>query len=258
LSEAVKLMTYNIYDGAPGERRELVTRVIAAEQPDVLVLCECNDFERDGQRALHELEQALDMRGLLLTVDSGYHLALFVRRMQVRAFHRLSGQFQHGAFLAELSHGGRELSVIGTHLCPFGGEARLLEARRLAARVQGELALLGDLNALSPHDAAHHDPGAWLARYRARHQLGDDPRRLDTRALSVLEQAGLQDLFLRAHPGAVATTRPTRLLSDRPAQRLDYVLATAPLADRLQDCRVVDGEAAQLASDHLPVIARLA
>jgi exodeoxyribonuclease-3 len=256
----MKLMTYNIYDGAPDGRRELVAGVIAAEQPDVLVLCECNDFERDGQRALHDLERTLDMRGLLLTVPSGYHLALFVRQplVQVRAFHRLSGQFQHGAFLAELSHAGRELSVIGTHLCPFGGEARLLEARRIAARVQGELALLGDLNALSPHDAPHHDPATWPARYRARHQLGDNPARLDTRAMSVLQQAGLQDLLLRAHPDIRVTTRPTRLLSDRPAQRLDYVLATAPLAKRLRDCRVIDGEAAQLASDHLPVIAMLA
>ncbi|MDD9935322.1 MAG: hypothetical protein OXT09_17045 [Myxococcales bacterium] len=75
--------------------------------------------------------------------------------------------------------------------------------------------------------------------------------------MNILTYNILEDLFLRAHPGGWRPTRPTDLLADRPRQRLDYALASADLAARLQACEPIDTPASRRASDHLPLLACL-
>ena len=255
----LRFMGYNILDGgldaSGASRRDAIAAVIDAQRPDVLVLCECNGFEDDDQRAVDDLERRLDMRGRLLALDSGYHLALFVRDVQLRTFEAVGGVFHHGAFVATIGRDGREMTLVGTHLCPFSGETRLQEARQLASYARGSALLVGDLNSLSAHDDAHHAVDALPPRYRTRHLIAESEQ-ADTRALSALEDAGLLDLAVLA--GAQwQPTRPTQLLPDRPRQRLDYLLATEPVARSLRGYAVIDHPRAQRASDHLPVIATL-
>jgi exodeoxyribonuclease-3 len=256
-------MTYNIEDGGRDgestERLRLIASVIAGARPDLLVLAECNHFDEDGERPLRALADELGMRGELATVDSGYHLALLLRRGgSLHDLRVLRSGFHHGALVADVTVEGLDLTVIGTHLNPFAPEARVIEARRLAALANGgRVALLGDLNSLSSRDRPRYEPSTWAPRDRARHLAPGGDERIDTDAIDVLEQAGFHDLFHRANPGTFAPTRPTERLSDRPSQRLDYILATEPLALRLRSASVVGAGDALRASDHLPVVADL-
>jgi endonuclease/exonuclease/phosphatase family metal-dependent hydrolase len=255
----MRVMTYNIYDGGLDDgspaRRECITRVIVSARPDVLVLCECNDFDRDDRAALRALERQTGMSGRLMTVDSGYHLALLVRDLPIASFEEHREGFRHGAFRAQLQTDQGELTVIGTHLCPFEAATRRDEARRLVDLSSDRSVLLGDLNALAASDLPHYSPNQWPERYLRRHQGDETHPSLDTGAVALLEAAGLVDLQRRAEPGRWRATRPTSLLADRPRQRLDYILATPPVAAHLSQFDVIDHDDAQRASDHLPLVA---
>jgi exodeoxyribonuclease-3 len=106
--------------------------------------------------------------------------------------------------------------------------------------------VLGDLN-----NPRADDPGvaegfaAWPARRRARHGGSG----VDDRLFGVLEQGGYVDLFRRLHPGEPGPTVPSTNL------RLDYVFATADLAERAVACEVRRAPEIERASDHLPVVA---
>ncbi|HVZ33397.1 MAG TPA: endonuclease/exonuclease/phosphatase family protein, partial [Polyangiaceae bacterium] len=162
-------MTYNILrggrDGDDDTRLGKICALIRSVAPDLLVLNECNDFEREGFRALYEVEREIGMRGVLAPAGSGFHVALFVREAQLIETKLLQREVHHAALAATIELRGRRLVLVGAHLCPFGGELRLGEVQHLARFVRGEeVLLLGDLNSLSPSDT--YQTSNWLPRHR--------------------------------------------------------------------------------------------
>jgi exodeoxyribonuclease III len=254
----MRLMTYNILtggvDGAGAGRLEKIRDVIRSVGPDVLVLNECNGFERNGSRAMYWLEGELGMRGVLAQAQTGFHVAVFLRQGRLLETQSLSREVHHAVLSATIDVGGLTVKVIGAHLCPFGGDARLLEVQHLIRFLREEhVFILGDLNALSPHDSGRYDPGGWLPRRRARHVFAEPHGRLDTRAISMLEGTELVDV-LRAR-GNDAPTVLTRLGEDweNYQARIDYVFATAKGAERVRRAERVDGALVESASDHYPL-----
>jgi exodeoxyribonuclease III len=254
----VRLMTYNILRGGKDAdsdaRLAAVCRLIRQVAPDILVLQECNDFERDGMRTFHRVERELGMRGVLSPAHSGFHVALFVRHAQLIETRLLEREMHHASLAAHLELGSFRCVVVGAHLCPFGGELRLAEARILSRFVREEnVFVLGDLNSISPHDAAAQRTDQWRPRHRARHQLPGTGGQLDTRAISALEECGLTDTFRAA--GASAPTAQTRFCPtwQNFQVRIDYVLASPAAADRVTRVELIDGELADQASDHYPL-----
>jgi len=254
----MRLMTYNVLTGGRDATSEArlasLVRVIQGVAPDVLVLNECNGFEQEGCRTLYRLEAELGMRGVLARAESGFHVALFHRRGRLLEARCLSRELHHAVLAARLELDGLVLGVIGAHLCPFGGEARLLEVQHLIRFLRDEhVFVLGDMNALSPHDAARHEPGRWLPRRRARHVIAESGGRLDTRAISALEGAELVDVFRRA--GNDAPTCLTRLGAEWQDYqvRIDYVFGTPAAAARVTRAERVDGDLVEAASDHYPL-----
>jgi exodeoxyribonuclease III len=258
----MRLMTYNILRGGrdadSAARLERISTLIRRVAPDVLVLNECNDFERDGHRTLHQLERELGMRAVLAPASSGYHVALFLRGAQLLQTHLLDGELHHSAIGARLALGDVQLSIVAAHLCPFSGETRVAEAQLLTRFLaDGHALLLGDLNALSPHDAPQLQPERWLPRRRVRHELPGSGGLLDTRAISVLEAAGMVDLARAA--GASAPTVQTPLCPGWQDYqlRIDYAFATLGAAERVQRVERIDGALADTASDHYPLLVEL-
>jgi exodeoxyribonuclease III len=254
----MRLMTYNILtggvDGALAGRLDQIAEVIRGVGPDVLVLNECNGFERNGSRTLYWLEGELGMRGVLAQAETGFHVAVFLRRGRLLETQCLSREVHHAVLSATIDVAGTVVKVIGAHLCPFGGDARLLEVQHLIRFLRGEhVFILGDLNALSPHDAGRFDPRGWLPRRRARHVLAEPHGKLDTRAISMLEGAELVDV-LRAQ-GNDAPTVLTQLGEDwqNYQARIDYVFATTRAAERVRRAERVDGALVESASDHYPL-----
>jgi exodeoxyribonuclease-3 len=220
-------MTYNIKDGGRPDRLDAVIDVITAHRPDILALQELRGFD---QAALDRLSTATGMAAYLARPRSGQPVAVLVREGHaVEAARRVRGPFHHAAAEVTVTTDQGPLTVIGTHLCPYSGTWRLAEAHALARRVDpdGLLLLMGDLN----------------------------PRPVDTRAVGALTGAGLVDLF---RPGGGDYSVPTQLDGTEFAPaRLDYLLATEPLAALARSFRIVTGGAADTASDHYPVLAEL-
>jgi endonuclease/exonuclease/phosphatase family metal-dependent hydrolase len=153
------------------------------------------------------------------------------------------------------------LTVVSTHLDPYSGGRRRMEADWLAAAVRraGPLTLVaGDLNTLDP-TVDHTERLAGLPDLYRRRHLRRDGRTVDTRAVSRLLGAGLVDLW--PHTGGAepdGLTVPTRHGgAEFAAMRLDYLLATPAVAALTRRVRVVRDGAADRASDHYPVVADL-
>src|ERR1044071_6316066 len=148
---ALRLMTYNVLTGGryadgPG-RLALIADTIRSVNPDLLVLNECNGFEQDGYRALFRLEAELGMRGILAPAESGFHVAFFHRVGRVTEARLLSREVHHAVLAVTLELAGTTLRVIGAHLCPFGGDARLLEVQHLIRFLKEDNVIIaGDLN----------------------------------------------------------------------------------------------------------------
>src|SRR6185295_2784640 len=248
-------MTYNILRGGRGgdgdARLGQVCALIRRVAPDLLVLNECNDFERDGCRNFHRLERELGMRGLFAPASSGYHVALFLRHAQPVEVRLLDREVHHSAIAATLDLGEFRCTLVGAHLCPFSGEVRVGEAQQLTRFLgEGHVFLLGDLNSVSPHDAASLRTDDWLPRRRVRHELAGSPGVLDTRAVATIETCGLVDTFRAA--GARSATVQTPLCPGHQSYqaRIDYIFASLGAAERVQRVQRIDGALADSASDH--------
>jgi endonuclease/exonuclease/phosphatase family metal-dependent hydrolase len=265
----MRLMTYNILtggrDGIDDSRLAKACELIRGVQPDVLVLNECNGFDDRGFRTLYQVEDALGMRGVLAHASTGYHVALFVRGARIVETHCLDADVHHAVLAATLEVEGRRIVVVGAHLSPFGGEARLVEVQHLIRFLREDDAfVLGDLNSLSPRDTASCRVDDWLPRRRARHLLFDGSLpgssgkaalpQLDTRAVAALEHSDLVDLFASPE-GAFSPTALTRLCADWASYqvRIDHIFATRPAAERIVLRERVASPLAELASDHYPL-----
>jgi endonuclease/exonuclease/phosphatase family metal-dependent hydrolase len=262
-------MTYNIRDGG-GDRLPAIVSVVAEVAPDVLAVQELGrSWARSSARSwarswarssLRRLADGLGMRAYAARpLVGGQPVAVLVRpSVRVLSAGPVGLGFHHGAARVVIDTFLGPLAVLAAHLCPYSGNRRLWEARRLAAAMRGFPAalLLGDLNSLDPGG----DHTAAVARldapYRRRHLRRDG--RADTRAVAALERAGLVDLFRRAGDGAGLTAPTGYAGREFSGMRLDYAFGTAPVAAAARSCRVVTAGAAHTASDHYPVVVSLA
>jgi endonuclease/exonuclease/phosphatase family metal-dependent hydrolase len=255
----VRLVTYNILDGGldggRSDRWQPLLEVITGAHPDVLVLNECNHFDAAGHAHLHRMERETGLRGLLAPSATGYHVAVFVAPdVQLVEHHPQPGP-HHSSLRVRGVRGGLPFTLVAVHLCPFGGQTRLVEAEALTRVASADewVFIAGDMNALSPSDAQRYDPNRWLPRRRVRHLLAGG-QALDTRALGLLEASGLVDLG--RHVGCTTPTVLTPLAAEHESYqvRLDHVFASAPVLPWVRSVEVIRSDAAQRASDHYPVV----
>ncbi|HEX2772043.1 MAG TPA: endonuclease/exonuclease/phosphatase family protein [Micromonosporaceae bacterium] len=260
----LRVMTYNIKNGGEdrsgGERLDDIIEVIRTAAPDVLALQELRGFSASARTP--ELAQAVGLRAFLAPSCFGQPVAVLVRPPgRVVAAGPVRRPFHHAAQRVTVQTSAGPLHVVGTHLHPYSGMRRLVEAGWLVSayrRSAGGLALLmGDLNTLDPWT----DHAAAVERlpppYRGRH-LRARSSAVDSRAISRLDRAGLVDLFRhagRGEPQTAATTQGGG--AEFSGMRLDYVFGTPAVAARTRWCEVVRGGAAERASDHYPVLAEL-
>ncbi len=258
----MRVMTYNILDGGVdddgSDRWPLLLEVINTSKPDLLVLDECSHFDANGYRNLHRMERETGLRGLLAESTTGYHVALLVGTdIDIIEHHPLQGP-HHASLWVRCVRRGLPFAILAAHLCPFGGQTRLMEAEALtrAAKLDEWVFIAGDMNAISPRDAHGYDTNQWLPRRRVRHLLPNS-NDIDTRAMALLEASGMVDLA--AHAGRAAPTVLTPLVEDHANYevRLDYVFGSPPVVPWLTSVDVITTEAARRASDHYPLVVEL-
>ncbi|MGN9776479.1 endonuclease/exonuclease/phosphatase family protein [Micromonospora sp. H33] len=255
----LRVATWNIRtggrDAGGGDRRDLIVRVVTDLRPDVLAVQELRGFD---DRVLAAFAERLGMRPHLARSWFAQPVAVLVRPpLRVLAAGRVRRPFHHAAQRVTVATDAGPLTVFSTHLNPYSGGRRLMEADWLAAalrRTGGELALVaGDLNTLDP-SVDHTERLAGLPdRYRCRH-LRRDGRTVDTRAVARLLDAGLVDLWRHGSPEPEGWTVPTRHGgAEFVPMRLDYLLATPAVAELTRQVRVIRNGDADRGSDHYPL-----
>ncbi|GAB4101710.1 hypothetical protein GCM10028790_07280 [Micromonospora taraxaci] len=261
----LRVMTWNIRTGGRdrggSDRLDRVVQVIEEQAPDVLALQELRGFDRDG--LMGAVADRVGMTPHLARSCFGQPVAVLVRPpYRVVDTGTLRRPFHHAAARVVVDTAAGPLTVFGTHLYPYSGGRRRMEVDWLAAamrRSRGPLTLLtGDLNSLDPtvdHSARLAD---MPTLYRRRH-LRRGGGAVDTRAIARLLAADLVDLWPACNVGAPEAdghTVPTGFGgAEFAGMRLDYLLGTRALAERVRDCRVIRGGAADTASDHYPLLA---
>ena len=240
----LRLLTYNIRHGGNGGRLAAVGEVGAAARPDVAAVQEL--------RGLPPLDRVTGMRLHVAHPRTGQPVGLLVApHVEILAAGRVRRPFHHAAAWVRVATAEGPLTVVSTHLFPYWGTLRLLEARWLAgfARRHGPVVVMGDLNSLSPaqrHPVVPRRHRTWWGRGG-----------VDTRAMALLARRGLVDVFQEIGEGQDWTV-PTGLGGGEfTRSRLDYVLASRAVAGRFTSCRVLTGAGAASASDHFPLLATI-
>jgi exodeoxyribonuclease-3 len=252
----LRVMTWNIKSGGAG-RFGAIDSVIQREHPHILALQELHGFDSQGGRRMAALADDLGMTPHLARSAFGQPVAVLVRPpLQIARRAAVRWRLHHAAAVAVVPTGRGPLTVVSAHLNPFSPERRMREARWLAARYGSArrlVVLAGDLNALDP-GSDHADEVARLRPlYRRRHT--DAAGAVDTRAMAAFAAAGFADLWPRVGTGDGRTAPTSEGGGDEfSGMRLDYVLASAPAADRARAGHVVRGGPAEHASDHYPVV----
>jgi endonuclease/exonuclease/phosphatase family metal-dependent hydrolase len=245
----LRVLTYNVFVGFKDDTKRHAQAVgwIAAQHPDVVALQELNEYteaklSEDARAWGHPYSK-------LCVTQSGYHLGLTSRKPLENVHLIVKKGICHGMIHGQ-THG---IDFFVLHLAPQSEEIRIPETELVLAEIRGiqsperPTILLGDFNSSSPLDADYF-----------RHESKHHPKfNVMTRYLD----AGYVDL-VQQHQGVLTekqASAPTSLIKkDQGFWRLDYILASAPLAKRCVAANVVKGKETHLLSDHYPVIADFA
>jgi endonuclease/exonuclease/phosphatase family metal-dependent hydrolase len=266
------LMTYNMLH-APGDRAELLAKVVESRRPDVVAVQEVAD-----PAALNRMAasigywmflgpcNAMETSPLVPTTEAPRpeHLAFLTRRPLAAAMvHQgdpevmfrpvLEGRLRVDDGPARVP----SLRLLTVHLRAFPGPAaqqwkmREVSVVRAVAGDGARLTVvLGDFNAYVPQQAeAFSDTATWPL-----HLPQDHRDAVMGGVLRSLLDAGYHDALSEAPGGPVCGG--TLRGSDRP--RVDHVLVSADLTPCLTAAEIVrTGAPVEEASDHFPVVVRL-
>lgn len=244
----LKLMSYNIRFGGRG-REALMTEVITAVSPDIVVFQEASD-----PRVIEALAQAT---GLTRWAARPAHSIGYISRLDVahHEWHHPAGA-KH-SFL-EIQLAGSEARIFGLHLrarfSKWSERRRTLEIQALLEGIrrhqEGFHVLVGDFNTLAPGELL--DTKRMPAWIRALVWISGRDIRRDT--IQTMLDANYLDGYRFLHPEDKGYSFPTW----DPHVRLDYLFLPARYADRLKLCEVIkEPDVASRASDHFPLLAHL-
>lgn len=253
---SLRIITYNIlvaygsykvgdpyYPGA--ERKERITAWLAAQQPDVVAFQEMNGYT--AERLAEEAAGWGHTHAVMLK-EGGYPTAL-TSRWPIEVLDRVVDGMHHGVMRCRT--GGVDYVVV--HLWPYKDKQRRMHevgaALALAAlsREAGRpVVILGDFNALSPHDVPMHSETAERELARWGWDL-TDPEVSYTDMFEAVADAGYTDSMADHWPDGMAIDEP----------RVDFVFLGPELAGAVTDARWVYSLEMVKRTDHLPVITDL-
>jgi endonuclease/exonuclease/phosphatase family metal-dependent hydrolase len=240
----VKLLSYNVLEGALPDRLPRVLRVIASANADVVAIQEARHWRRNRRETFRLVRRTLGMRGVIAQANSGFDLAVFSRLPILgHTNHGLDTIFLHTTFSVALQvRAGVTFTLFVTHLRP-DFPARRREARLLLQWMgphrRGYCVMCGDLNSLTAGDHVAKRlirPGS---------ALEEGPRGV----IATIERARWVDCFRERNPRAPGLT----LGAGRRVARVDYVWASERLVAKLKACRVMRHPELLAASDHSPI-----
>ena len=242
----MRLVSYNIRHGGLG-REEAIGTVIAASQPDLVLLQEATD-----RPAVERIARAA---GLPHWASRARVSVAMISRHEVRSCRWTRPPWARHAFL-EVTHDsgaaffGIHLSAVHSNLTE---RRRLVELRALLAHVRsvgdGFHVLAGDFNTLAAGEELD------VSRLPPRLQMITwlTGRRIRWQTIRKLVDSGYVDAFRTLHIDEPGHSFPTW----DPHLRLDYAFVPATFRDRIAACEVVTHPSAPAASDHFPLLTEI-
>ena len=231
----MRLLQFNVLDGATDGRSTAVVAVIKASGADVVTLDEVND-----PAAFQQIAQATGFHSVYVRANDGFNIGL-LSRFPIHACTQFrEAPIRHAAYGCRIDISRRSWWIFGTHLYPFDEAVRAQEIQFILKRMNRHLpapvVLSGDLNTDSPGET---------------YGMG-------TTVIPLLWRAHYADVFRELHsfqqdPGFTTSTPPY----GAEEHRVDYVFRSRlvrSLAARLIDS--VDGY--QWPSDHKALLVKLA
>ncbi len=254
----MKLMTYNLLNGA-ADTLSTVTEIVKDNDPDILVLNEANGFDDNNSKILDEFAEATGFlhRHLTRCGDGNeYHVAIFSKRpwsklIEVKPLDR-------AGILVVVDSPFGEIAILGTHLTPYTEDMRLQEASTILAALEpyDQKIIMGDLNSLSGADGYDDTMIKGFNDMQIKKFTSDGVLRYEV--MDMFTKGGFVDAALKIEKNKEITA-PT-MINEHGAHtnmRLDYILISSSIADRLTSYSVIKTELTNYASDHYPVVAEL-
>jgi endonuclease/exonuclease/phosphatase family metal-dependent hydrolase len=241
----LRLLSYNIRRGGLG-REEALAAVIAASQPDLVVLQEATNPP--------SVERVAAAAGMAQWASKPKVSLAFLSRQPVRGWRWTKPRWARHAFL-EISLDAA--AVIGVHLSAVHSNwterRRLVELRALLRHIEsghrGFHLLTGDFNTL----AAGEELDVSRLPPRLRMITWLTGRRIRWQTIRKLVESGYVDGFRALHLDDAGHTFPTW----DPHLRLDFVFVPESFSERLRACQVITHPAAKAASDHFPLLTEI-
>jgi exodeoxyribonuclease-3 len=244
----MKVLSYNILRGGRG-REDALAAVINATAPDICIFQEAyapDVIESLAQRC--HLEHWGASRG---------HSVAYASRLPVASHVWRRVRWAKRAYL-ELVLADTGLRIFGVHLSAVHSnlteQRRAYEIRALLRSVErhqyGLHMVTGDFNTLAPDERL--DMRQLPPHIRAFAFVTG--RTIHWVTIRLMLEAGYADSYRVLHPSGEGATFPT----SRPHVRLDFAFVPESFKSALKRCTVVrDIAAAQLASDHYPLLTEL-
>jgi endonuclease/exonuclease/phosphatase family metal-dependent hydrolase len=263
----IRAVSYNLlsYGKSAASTRRGQHELLRFLRPDVLCLQEiyavgADLAELDG--LVSSIADALGMAAFAVPArHSDCHLAILWRpEYDVLSQRAYDLQMWHGLGVVRLDVGAEvPLAVAVTHLGPWNTDKQLADAITLTGQLPlSDATILGtDWNSFGadPEYDGEPDwsalPPEWIERHVRWNDDPAAPRVADRRPAQLMQRSGFHD----AAPTLGARWKATGGHRGGWARREDVFWTTRPAA--LRDYQVIDTQAAQKLSDHLPVVVDL-
>jgi endonuclease/exonuclease/phosphatase family metal-dependent hydrolase len=223
----LRLLQFNILNGATGGRAAAVISVIKNSDADVVTLDEAND-----RGIFDDIAAATGYHSVFVRANDGFNLG-FLSRTPIHGCSQFrEPPIRHGAYGCSIEALGRRWWIFGAHLYPFDESIRAQEARfivnQMRKHANAPIVLAGDLNSDTPGETSG----------------------MGTQVIPILRSSGYSDVFRDLHSwredhGFTVSTAPYGVEE----HRVDYVFRSKNV--RSISARLIDSVPGfQWPSDH--------
>lgn len=251
---SMKVMTYNILDGAVDTLQEIV-EVVKKESPDYLTLNEANTFASGDNKILKVFAQETNFPyfDIALSGEYDYHVAV-LSKYPFKSVNKLQ-PLARACLITLIDSPLGELSIASLHLTPYSEDLRHPEID-LILDFQKEYPnkiLMGDMNSLSKNDGYDERIIADFNKTQIKKFTGNGKLRFD--AIDKILSTGYQDSAVLLGKNKETTVpTPSNNDSSHAQMRLDYIFLSNSLSTHLSSYEVIKNELTNKASDHYPVV----
>jgi len=249
----VKFLLYNIYEGCQEEDRfKLLLDFVKNEEADNVCLLELNKWDKNK---IYRFCNYTNLNNyIFVNSNKGYHLGFFTKKkiIDAKAWHK---EFNHAAAYVTISHKKKTYKIIFTHLTPQGPGKRIHEVTKIIKYnkpIKKRTLLLGDLNTLSPED--NYARSKLVEELKKKKVTKFGITKLDWKVMRELRKYFI-DPFLPNKE--VRYTVPTKFNKDKnhcTKLRLDYVLVSKDLKNKISNQAIVINDQTDAISDHYPIV----